>query len=68
MAGCAYQVNLLKYCAEGRNERFGVIEFAVGVDVCEEFKKAVGEVAETDWKPLLRNRPTHHVLKSPLPG
>ena len=28
-----YQVNLLKYCAEGGSERFGVIEFAVGVDV-----------------------------------
>ena len=51
----AYQVNLLKYCAEGRNERFGVIDFAVGVDVCDEFKKAVGEVSEADWQPLLRD-------------
>lgn len=23
----------MKYCAEGRDERFGVIEFAVGADV-----------------------------------
>jgi hypothetical protein len=29
----AYQQDLLKYCAEGKNERFGVIEFAVGADV-----------------------------------
>ena len=28
-----YQQELLRYCAEGRDERFGVIEFAVGVDV-----------------------------------
>ena len=28
-----YQRELLRYCAEGRDERFGVIEFAVGVDV-----------------------------------
>ena len=47
-----YQVNLLKYCAEGHNERFGVIEFAVGVDVCKEFKKAVLKVEEEDWQPL----------------
>ena len=28
-----YPWELLRYCAEGRDERFGVIEFAVGVDV-----------------------------------
>lgn len=47
-----YQGDLLKYCAEGKNKRFGVIEFAVGVDVTAEFKKAVREVAEADWRPL----------------
>ena len=47
-----YQEDLLKYCAEAKNERFGVIEFAVGVDVTAEFKKAVREVAEADWRPL----------------
>ena len=26
-----YQRELLRYCAEGRDERFGVIEFAVGL-------------------------------------
>ena len=39
-----YQWELLKYCAEGRDERFGVIEFAVGVDVMPEFREAVAEV------------------------
>ncbi len=47
-----YQTDLLKYCAEGDRERFGVIEFAVGVKVCDEFKKAVGAVDEGDWQPL----------------
>ena len=49
-----YQVELLKYCAEGRNERFGVIGFAVGVDMSKEFKQAAAEVAEDDWQTLLR--------------
>ena len=50
----SYQRDLLRYCAEGKNERFGVIEFAVGVDVTPEFKKAVAEVEEGDWHPLER--------------
>jgi hypothetical protein len=48
----AYQVDLLRYLAEGRDERFGVIEFAVGSDVTEEFKKAVREVEGKEWHPL----------------
>ena len=49
-----YQHELLRYCAEGRDERFGVIEFAVGVDVTPEFRRAVAQVAEEDWHPLYR--------------
>jgi len=49
-----YQQELLIYCAEGRNERFGVIEFAVGVDVTPSFKDAVTEVPDSDWQPLYR--------------
>jgi hypothetical protein len=48
----AYQRELLRYCAEGKNERFGVIEFAVGVDVTPEFKRAVAELKESEWRPL----------------
>ena len=47
-----YQRELLRYCAEGRDERFGVIEFAVGVDVTVEFRRAVSEVAEEEWQTL----------------
>jgi hypothetical protein len=49
-----YQHDLLKYCAQGKDERFGLIEFAIGVDVTEEFRKAVAEVEETDWHCLGR--------------
>jgi hypothetical protein len=50
----ANQKELLRYCAEAKNERFGVIEFAVGVDVTAEFKRAVAEVDEVEWQPLER--------------
>ncbi len=50
----AYQQELLNYCAKGQNERFGVIEFAIGVDVTGEFRKAVSEVEEKDWQTLKR--------------
>jgi hypothetical protein len=49
-----YQQELLKYCAEGQNKRFGVIEFAVGVDVTAAFRKAVAEVEEKDWQSVKR--------------
>ena len=49
-----YQVDLLRYCAEGQNERFGVIEFAIGADVTVEFRKAVAKVPASAWHPLPR--------------
>jgi len=47
-----YQHDLLRYCATGKNSRFGVIEFAIGCDVTREFKKAVAQVEESEWKPI----------------
>jgi len=49
-----YDHRLLRYCAEGRSERFGVIEFAVGVDVTQAFKEAVAQVEASEWQPLYR--------------
>lgn len=49
-----YQQELLRYCAEGQNERFGIIEFAVGVDVTPQFQQAVAQTAEAEWHPLER--------------
>ena len=47
-----YQKELLRYCAESRDEWFGVIEFCVGVDVMPEFKAAVKDVGEDGWHDL----------------
>jgi hypothetical protein len=47
-----YEHELLRYCEKGENRRFGRIEFAIGADVTKEFKKAVAEVEELEWKPL----------------
>ena len=44
----------MRYCAEGKDQRFEVIEFAVGVDVTPEFKAAVARTAEEEWRELLR--------------
>lgn len=49
-----YQHNLLKYCAAGENSRFGVIEFAIGCNVTKEFKEAVAQVDESEWKPIYK--------------
>jgi hypothetical protein len=51
-----YQWDLMKYCAEGKNKRFGVIEFTISADVSPQFKEAVKEVSESDWTPLLRQK------------
>ena len=48
----AYQHDLLRYCASGVNKRFGVIEFAVGSDVTQEFRREVAKLDEREWKPL----------------
>jgi hypothetical protein len=45
-----YQHDLLKFC-ETREQR---IEFTVGSDVTQEFKRAVHEVEEADWNPLMK--------------
>lgn len=57
----AYGVDLLKYCAEGRSERFGVIEFAIGIPVTEAFTVAAREIRESS-----RHRPYKMVDGKPL--
>jgi hypothetical protein len=49
-----YQEELLLYCGEGKDLRFGVIDFAIGADVTEAFRAAVQATAESEWKPLIR--------------
>ena len=47
-----YQKALLHYCAEGKNKRFGVIEFAIATSVTKPFKQATLEVRAEDWHPI----------------
>lgn len=42
------------YCGEGKDPRFGVIDFAIGADATEAFRAAVLATAESEWKPLIR--------------
>jgi len=50
-----YQHELMRYCENGENERFGRIEFAIGADVTQAFKKAVlTEVVEQEWKSIYK--------------
>ena len=49
-----YQHDLLRYCEREENERFGRIEFAISCDVTREFKKAVKQVAESEWQSIYR--------------
>ncbi|MBW2597035.1 MAG: hypothetical protein JRC93_13935 [Deltaproteobacteria bacterium] len=44
----------MRYCAKGKNSRFGVIEFAIGCDVTKEFKEAVAHVEESEWSPIYK--------------
>ncbi|MBT9137384.1 MAG: hypothetical protein DDT34_02476 [Firmicutes bacterium] len=47
-----YQVDLLRYMAEGMNSRFGVVGFAVGADVTPALKAEVSRLKESDWQPI----------------
>jgi len=49
-----YQHDLLRYCDEKDNKCFGRIEFAIGCDVTQEFRRAVAGVSEKSWNPLYR--------------
>jgi hypothetical protein len=50
-----YQQELLLYCGEADDRRFGVIEFAVAADVTGAFRVAVAETPEAAWRPLHRS-------------
>lgn len=42
-----YQEEVLRYCAEGQNTKWGVIEFAIAARVSKSFKAAVHELNES---------------------
>ena len=47
-----YQWDLLRYCEEGRSDRFGRIEFVVGVDITSAFRDAVHTTPDITWHDL----------------
>jgi hypothetical protein len=49
-----YQEDILRYCAEGLNERFGAIEFTISCKVVEGFKQAAKVIPEEGWQPVLK--------------
>jgi Transposase DDE domain group 1 len=49
-----FQQEFLLYCGEGKDPRFGMIEFAVSADVTEAFRAAVLATPSSEWKPLTR--------------
>ena len=49
-----YQEDILRYCAEGQNDRFGVINFTISCKIVESFKQAAKAVPEGDWKPVMK--------------
>ena len=50
-----YQTELLKYCAQGENERFGRIEFAVSSHVTHCLKAVAKAASAKEWPPLRAN-------------
>ena len=56
--GAGYQSDLLLYCNEGKNKRFGRIPFGISCPVVKEFREAVRSVPSKDWKPLGEGRVT----------
>jgi len=57
-----YQENVLRYCAEGKDPRWGVIEFAIAAHVTRGFKNAVRDVDERAWQRFYTDDgiPTQH--------
>ena len=49
-----YQHELLKYCAEGKDERFGRIGFAISIDIYDGFKRVVLTDRDIKWRPIYK--------------
>lgn len=54
MDSAGYQHDVLKFMATGDGGKRDAIEFTVSNDMTGEFRKAVMEVGQEEWKPLVR--------------
>jgi len=62
MDSAGYQHDVLRFMATGEDGKRETIEFTVSNDMTEEFRKAVMEVGEEEWKPLVRMERGKEVL------
>ena len=49
-----YQEAIMRYCAEGLDERFSEIKFTISCKIVDGFKQAVKVVPEADWRPVFK--------------
>jgi len=54
MDSAGYHHDVLKFCATGDGGKREIISFTVSNDMTEEFRRAVMEVGEEEWRPLMR--------------
>jgi hypothetical protein len=54
MDSAGYQHDVLRYCATGDEGKRDIIEFTVSNDMTAEFRSAVMEAEEENWRPLYR--------------
>lgn len=59
-----YQEDLIRYCAEGTDPRFGVIPFAIAARVSQGIKKAALELAEKHWHPIYKEDENGNKIKT----
>jgi hypothetical protein len=59
-----YQYEILRYCNEEKNKRFGKIYFAISNDMTPEFKQAVYTDKDIKWEPIYKELPGGHKIKS----
>jgi hypothetical protein len=62
-----YQTELLKYCAiRDENRRIPVIDFTISCNVEKEFKEAVRQVPEKEWKRICKRKPNGEMYETKL--
>jgi hypothetical protein len=62
-----YQADLLKYCAvKDENRRIPIIDFTISSSVGEDFKKAVRQVPEEEWKRIYKKTPQGEIRETKL--
>ena len=66
MDSAGYQHDVLKFCATGDGGQRDIIEFTVSNDMTTEFRKAVMEVDQEEWKPLYRREKGREVPRETL--